>query len=304
MSQEEAKQKVVLVTGCSAGGIGHHLALEFAAHGCRVYATARNRQRLELSSANITPLELDVTSQESVQQAVDTILKDCGRINVVVNNAGQLCIGPATEVSIAEAQSVFDTNVLGAMRVSQTAVPHMAPHSTIVNVGSVSGYTASPWAGYYAASKAALHKLSDAMRMELSPFDINVVVLAPGAIKSNLAKNTNIHLREGSVFSRARSDIERRARHSQCEGATPADRFAREVVPLLLRNRPPAYISRGHLAVRMFLAYYFPAWLGDYVVGRPFMRGLTGARPSSRLSWLVAAGVLLAFAMAAVKYSN
>ncbi|KAJ2374249.1 hypothetical protein IW150_003204, partial [Coemansia sp. RSA 2607] len=179
-SKSRLAKKVVLITGCSSGSIGHALALEFASHGCIVYASARDKSKLDscLSACNIEGIELDVTNENSIQSAVSKIVAYTGRIDVLVNNAGQGCVGPAVEVESDKVQQVMDVNFSGPARMCRAVAPYMMDRrqGTIVNVGSVGGYAATPWVGYYAASKAALHALSDSMRVELDPFNVRVVV--------------------------------------------------------------------------------------------------------------------------------
>ncbi|KAJ2829557.1 hypothetical protein GGI24_002107 [Coemansia furcata] len=270
-------ERVVLITGCSAGGIGHHLALELAAHGCRVFAGVRTLSKAQTLADNprIEAVELDVTSDESVEAALAHVLAATGgRIDVLVNNAGVLCAGPAVEVPLAQVQQVFDTNVVGLARLCRAVAPVMMERrqGTIVNVGSVSGYVATPWVGYYAASKAAAHAYSDALRMELAPFGISVVVVAPGSVKSNLVANhSELHVGDGtSRYELARPAIEARTGLSQQDDTTPVNRFARVIVPQLLRKSPSAYITYGAHSVAMWILYYTPPVISDYLLGRRF----------------------------------
>ncbi|KAJ1663080.1 hypothetical protein IW140_005881 [Coemansia sp. RSA 1813] len=267
---------VVLITGCSAGGIGHHLALEFAtAHKCKVYASARDVTKIsvDLQNKGITPVALDVTNQASVDSAIAFVQKDAGcNIDILVNNAGQICVSPVVEVDVNQAQRIFDTNVIGVTRVCKAVAPQMMDnrHGTIVNVGSVSGYATTPWVGYYAASKAALHMLTDAMRMELAPFNVRVVLLAPGGIISNLHANGKAILSKDSRYGSVRNQVDERAKLSQAGSATPTTQFASVVVPKLLMRNPPAYITYGNHSALMWIAYYLPWWMRDYFAGGRF----------------------------------
>ncbi|KAJ2558892.1 hypothetical protein GGH95_004982, partial [Coemansia sp. RSA 1836] len=186
-----SQEQVVLITGCLAGGIGYHMALEFAAHGCWVFAgicTLSKAQTLA-SNACIEVVELDVTDAASVDTTVAYVLAAVGgHIDMLVNNAGILCSGPAIKVSSAQVQQVFDTNVIGVARLCHAIAPAMMDHrhGTIVNIGSACRYISLPWTSFYSASKAALHAYSDALCMELKPFGIGVVVVVPGYIASNI----------------------------------------------------------------------------------------------------------------------
>ncbi|KAI8319693.1 NAD(P)-binding protein [Martensiomyces pterosporus] len=277
-------QQVVLITGCSAGGIGHFLALEFASHGCKVYASARNTDKLQgLAEHGIESIELDVTSPESVTSAVAHVVKLAGHIDILVNNAGVPCVGPAVEVDMDQVQRAFDTNVFGLTRLCQAVAPHMIKRrrGTIVNVGSVVGYVATPWAGFYSSTKAAVHALSDAMRMELAPFGVHVVVVAPGGIKSNIATHTTITLPEGSSYEPALEAIRARAEYSQTGNSTPTDEFARVVISQILVPKPRPYITYGANSLSVWLAYYYPPVLRDSVLAKKFGTQVLAQPPAS-----------------------
>ncbi|KAM0901864.1 hypothetical protein ACQ4PT_019695 [Festuca glaucescens] len=177
---------VVLVTGCSEGGIGNAMARAFAAAGCAVVATARSRSSMRglEGDPRYLVLELDVGSDESARRAVGDALREFGRVDVLVNNAGVHLVAPLAEVPMDSFQQVFDTNVYGAMRMIQAVIPHMMERrkGTIVNVGSITALAPGPWAGAYSASKAALHALSDTLRVELRNFGINVMIVAQEAL--------------------------------------------------------------------------------------------------------------------------
>ncbi|KAJ1941641.1 NADPH-dependent 1-acyl dihydroxyacetone phosphate reductase [Linderina macrospora] len=301
-----AQSKVVLITGCSDGGIGHYLAVEFAARGCTVYASARNPSKITYGDDKlIIPLELDVTSMESVKAAVAHVVQEAGRIDVLVNNAGVSCMGPMVEVDIERVRQAYDTNVLGVARVCQVVSPHMIRQrsGTIANVGSVVGYSTTPWAGVYASTKSAVHAMSDAMRMELSPFNVHVTVVAPGGIKSHFADNSELELPEWTNYSLAKPAIEARIKYSQVGGVTPTDEFAAVVVGRILADHPSAYITYGNHSTLTWLMYYVPPVLRDRILARRFNTGLLngkGAGSSSSVSGALKALLALAAAGAVV----
>lgn len=179
---------VALITGCSTG-IGRALVHELAAAGYRVVATARRTETLAGLPAALT-LPLDVEQTESVEAAVNETMRTLGRIDVLVNNAGYGQMGAVEEVSDEQMHKVFEVNVHGAMRMVRAVVPHMRRQGSgqIVNLSSVAGRIAMPTLGVYCATKYAVEALSDALRLELAPFGIRVVVVEPGFIRTEFEK--------------------------------------------------------------------------------------------------------------------
>ena len=178
--------KVALVTGGSSG-IGEVTARQLKDAGFVVYAAARRTGRMAgLQADGIHVVALDVTDEESVRKAVDTVLAEQGRIDVLINNAGYGSYGSLEEVPLAEAQAQLDVNVIGLARLTQLVLPAMRAQGsgTVVNVSSVGGRFATPMGAWYHASKYAVEGMSDAMRLELNRFGINVVVIEPGSIQT------------------------------------------------------------------------------------------------------------------------
>lgn len=177
---------VVLVTGASTG-IGKATAVLLAQEGYIVYGAARRMEKLlELQPLGVRPVKLDLTQDSSIVACVTYILEQAGRINVLVNNAGFGSYGALEDVSMADARYQLEVNVLGAMRLTQLILPTMRTTRAgkIVNVSSVGGKSAFPLGGWYHASKFALEALSDSLRNEVRPFGIDVIVIEPGATKS------------------------------------------------------------------------------------------------------------------------
>ncbi|HEX7479294.1 MAG TPA: SDR family oxidoreductase [Polyangiales bacterium] len=245
-----APPHVILVTGCSTG-IGRAIARELHARGHRVFATARNPEKLvDLAQAGIDTLALDVNDPTSIRAAVDATIAKAGRIDVLVNNAGVNICGPLMEVPEAELRSVLATNVLGLLAVTQAVFPHMADRRSgrIVNLGSVVGILPTPFAGMYCASKSAVHMLSEVLRMELLPFGIDVVVVQPGGVKSEIAASASQGIerysQDSSRYKPMYSGIVKRANSSQ-DNPMPAEEFARELVAQALALEAPRLIRLG-----------------------------------------------------------
>jgi len=175
-------QPVVLITGASSG-VGHATARLLAQKGYRVFGTSRSPSRGE-SAVEMVPL--DVRDDDSVKACVKSVLDQAGRIDVLINNAGYELAGALEETSLEEARAQFDTNFFGVVRMVTAVLPSMRERrqGRIITVGSLSGVSAIPFMGMYSASKCALEGYSDALRMEVAPFNIHVSLIEPGFLKT------------------------------------------------------------------------------------------------------------------------
>jgi NAD(P)-dependent dehydrogenase (short-subunit alcohol dehydrogenase family) len=179
-------EKIALVTGGSSG-IGEATAVELVRLGYTVYAGARRLERMEgLRAQGVRTLSLDVTDEGSLRAAVSTIEKEAGRIDVLVNNAGYGSYGSVEEVTLEEGRRQFDVNLFGAMRLTQLVIPVMRRQKSgwIINISSIGGKIYTPFGAWYHGTKFALEGMSDVLRAELKPFGIGVVVIEPGAIRT------------------------------------------------------------------------------------------------------------------------
>jgi short-subunit dehydrogenase len=179
-------KQVVLITGASSG-IGKSVAEYLFDQGYAVYGAARRTEKMAgLKSRGIKILEMDVTDESSSRSGVDKIIAAEGRIDVLINNAGFGSYGAVEDVPLEDAKYQLEVNVLGAARLIKLVLPYMrAQHSgKIVNISSIGGKLATPFGGWYHASKFALEGLSDSLRNEVRPFGIDIIVIEPGGIKS------------------------------------------------------------------------------------------------------------------------
>jgi NAD(P)-dependent dehydrogenase (short-subunit alcohol dehydrogenase family) len=182
-------KSTVVVTGVSSG-IGRAAAEKFAEQGCRVFGTVRN-------VAKATPLpgveliDMDVRDDASVQRGIQSIVDRTQRIDVLVNNAGIALVGAVEETSVAEAASIFDTNVFGILRTSKAVLPHMRAQRSgrIINVSSVLGFLPAPYMGLYSASKHAVEGMSETLDHEVRQFGIRVILVEPGYTRTALESN-------------------------------------------------------------------------------------------------------------------
>ena len=186
-------ENVALVTGCSSG-IGLETAVALAREGHFTFATMRNLKKVEAlekivkdENLPISILELDVDNKESMDNAIEKIIEQKGRIDTLVNNAGWGMWGTVEDVSIDEFKEQFETNFFSIVRMIQKIAPIMRKQKSgsIVNVSSVAGRIGFPVSPAYISSKFALEGLSECLRFELSPFGINVITIEPGVIKTN-----------------------------------------------------------------------------------------------------------------------
>jgi NAD(P)-dependent dehydrogenase (short-subunit alcohol dehydrogenase family) len=206
---EETRHKEVCVVTGSSSGIGRATALAFLEEDWVVYATARDPEDVsELADAGCRTAELDVTDESQVAAVVERVVDEQGRIDCVVNNAGFAQFGPLEDVPTASVERQFDVNAFGPHRLVRAALPHMreAGDGTIVNVSSVVGKLSIPGSGAYAASKAALESMSDALRAEVEAFGVDVVVVAPGPVDSSFYDRADEEL-DGADESGAYDDI-------------------------------------------------------------------------------------------------
>ena len=178
-----ASQKpVALVTGASSG-IGQATAELLAAQGFTVFGTSRTPIQ---DTRSYTWLPLDVRSEDSVQAAVQSLLAQAGRIDLLVNNAGYVQVGAIEESSVADAQAQLDTNLLGVIRMVKAVLPVMRQQGLgrIINISSIVGHVAAPHFGLYATSKFALEGLSEALREEVRPFGVSVSLIEPSYVNT------------------------------------------------------------------------------------------------------------------------
>ncbi len=274
--------KVALVTGAGSG-IGRALALELQANNFKVYVTVRRQNQLaEQQALGLSPLLLDVNDQNAVHLAISQIEQEQQRLDLLINNAGFGAMGPVLDCSEAELQQQFQTNVFSIVSLTRRCLPLLAKSGgTVANIGSVSADFVTPFAGVYCASKAALHALNTALRLELAPFGIHTVLVQPGAIASSFGNTAISHaeqlLSEQSPWWPLREGIRLRAAASQ-QKPTPAHQFAHKVVKKLQQNPPPRRIRAGYGSVVLpLLAALLPEFLLDAILRRKFVLPKNGS---------------------------
>jgi len=182
----------VLVTGCSTG-IGRAIAEELLRQGHTVWATARRPDTLaDLAERGARITGLDVTDEASMAAAVAEVEAAHGSVGALVNNAGYGEYGAVEEVDLDKVRAMFETNVFGLARMCQLVLPGMrrAGHGRIVNIGSMGGRFTFPMGGYYHATKYAVEALTDALRIEVKQFGVDVSLVEPGVTRSAFVEKT------------------------------------------------------------------------------------------------------------------
>jgi NAD(P)-dependent dehydrogenase (short-subunit alcohol dehydrogenase family) len=281
-------QRTIMITGCSSG-IGAALARELHRKGQQVIATARRPETLApLAELGITTLPLDVNDDQSIAAAMDRVAESVGSLDMLINNAGFSQVGVVLDLTRDDLRRQYETNVIAPVAVTRAAMPLLRAavaqrgSATLVNVGSIVGLFTTPYAAAYCSSKAAVHSISDALRMELKPFGIEVVMIQPGGVRSSFGDHAEegIRLPEDSLYKGAEAGIRARAQAGQ-QNATPAEEFVVPVVEKLLRDNPPAIIRGGANSVRLpLLKKLLPLRLFDAQVSKVF--GLDRFKPESR----------------------
>jgi NAD(P)-dependent dehydrogenase (short-subunit alcohol dehydrogenase family) len=240
--------RIALVTGASTG-IGLATASRLAAQGFRVFGTSRTPAPGGSTSYEL--LSLDVRSDLSVQECIETVLHRAGRIDLLVNNAGYALGGALEENSISDAQAQFDTNVFGAMRMINTVLPIMRHQGggQIISISSLLGVVALPYLSLYSSSKYALEGLMEGLRSEVRPFHIAVSLVEPTYIKTNFA--VQAPARPLADYAPFRESVLKYV-SSTIEHAPDPDLVARTIVRIATTGRPHLHYRvgpRGNLLV-------------------------------------------------------
>lgn len=269
-------QKRILITGCSADGIGAALALALARKGHHIFATARKLSKIPeslVSLSNVTPVQLDVTSPESITEAVRVVEDHGVGLDVLINNAGSGYTMPLLDVDIKIAQQTYDTNVWGVIRTTQAFAPLLLrSRGKIVTLSSVGGVTNTPWIGIYSSSKSAITTISETLRLELAPLGINVLTVMVGTVTTSFHSNEpEFSLPNSSHFLRARDTIALWAAGQAWPKGCPVQAFADSIVDDILRKSGMIWRGPNSKGV-WFASKWIPQWLWDY--GLSYQQGL------------------------------
>lgn len=263
---------IVLITGASSG-IGKAAAKMLLAGGYKVYAGARrveNLKELEYLGARIMPL--DVTDENSLKSFVNAVLESEGRLDILINNAGYGAHGAIEDVPMSEARRQFDVNLFGLARLTQMALPVMRKQGSgkIVNISSIAGRITMPLAGWYHATKYALEAYSDALRAEVSGFGIKVILIEPGAIKTewDTVALANLSKYSGAgPYAELAGRLTNKFRAGYRSGAPGPEVVAETILKALRSSRPAArYAVPFQAGLILLLKRLLPDRLLDFAI--------------------------------------
>ncbi|MFD0733249.1 oxidoreductase [Planotetraspora mira] len=267
---DETQGQVWLITGCSTG-FGRELVLAALAGGHRVMATARRPETLadlaEFGGDRVSTTALDVTDPASIQAAVKTTLATFGRIDVVVNNAGSMLLGAVEEFTMAELRSQMEVVFFGAAEVTKAVVPLMRDQGsgTIVQMSSLGGLMTYPGYGAYHSAKWALEGLSETLAAELAPLGVRVLIVEPGAFRTEFNRNIN---KTNEIAAYHESSGVTRNLTDQLLDAEPNDpaKGAAAIVKALYSKNPPLRLVLGNDGVDQVRAHheFFLAQVADW----------------------------------------
>jgi NAD(P)-dependent dehydrogenase (short-subunit alcohol dehydrogenase family) len=253
-----SKSIVVVVTGVSSG-IGRVAAEKFAKRGCQVFGTVRSIAKTK-PLPGVELIEMDVRDDASVKRGIQSIIDQAERIDVLVNNAGMTMIGAVEETATSEAAALFETNVFGILRTTQSVLPTMRAQRSgrIVNVSSVLGFLPAPYMGLYSASKHAVEGLSETLDHEVRQFGIRVTLVEPYYTRTNLEANSPQAKSKIADYDRER-DLVSRSVADSVNGAPEPSEVANTIVEAALGTWRMRRTPAGQASLLSKLRRFMPA---------------------------------------------
>jgi len=271
-------RRIVLITGASSG-FGKASAIYLSQNGYCVYGTSRSAD-FDKTPTDSYPddsffrmIPMDVRDTSSVTKGVSHILKNEGRIDIVMNNAGIATAGAVEEVSIEEVKNQFETNFFGAIRICQAVLPQMRNQKSgcIINISSIGGVMGLPFQGAYSASKFALEGMTEALRIEVKPFGVHVVLIEPGDFKTDFTQNRIMTkgFHQNSVYADQLKTALPLMENEERNGADP-HQLALLVEKIINHPNPKVRYTIGKLEQRLSTLY--KRWAPSLMYERSFMK--------------------------------
>ena len=267
-------QKVIMITGASSG-MGKDAALKLIRDGHVVYGAARRVEKMkDLVDAGGHSIAMDVTKEDQVLAGVKKVLDEQGRIDVLINNAGYGLYGSVEDVSMEDARRQFDVNIFGLARLTKEVLPHMRAQGSgrIINISSMGGKIYTPLGAWYHATKHALEGWSDCLRLELKQFNIDVVVIEPGAIETEFGDVMGKPMLErsaGGPYEKMAQMVAKTTEAAYVPGASsPTSVIANLISKAISASRPKTRYAAGKYAKPMI---FLRKWFSDRTFDRVIM---------------------------------
>lgn len=259
-------KKVVLITGASAG-LGKDFAHRLLDEGYEVIAVARRVESMsDLKEKGATTLKMDITQEEDIVQVVETIKNDFGRVDVLINNAGYSEQGAVETIEMDIARRQFEVNLFGLASLTKKVIPMMREQSKgkIINISSAAGKVYVYLGAWYVATKHALEGWSDSLRLELKPFGIDVVIVQPGAIKTefnDVATNPMVERAKGTVYEEVTDMVAKTVESPEIKEGGSDPKVITDLVMKAIKAKKPKrrYVGGKYAKPLMFVR----KWLGD-----------------------------------------
>lgn len=274
MTHKITPSRIALVTGASSG-MGKEIAKALIQDGLTVIVAARRVEKMDdLKALGAHPISLDIANEASITALVDEITNTFGSVDVLVNNAGFGLYGAIEDIPLDEARYQFEVNLFGLARLTQLLLPFMREkqEGKIINISSMGGQVYTPLGGWYHASKHALEGWSDCLRIELSQFGIDVVIVQPGAIETNFGNVMEDQLMKfsgiGAYKGLVQALVKSLAENFKKGGASSPQVITALVSKAVRSNRPKTRYVAGRYAKPML---FIRKWFGDRVYDKAIM---------------------------------
>ncbi len=257
--------KVAVITGGSAG-IGNAIAKRFAENGYRVFNLSRSE------AEGFESIKTDVSSRENVFESIEEVIRRTGRIDVLVNNAGFGISGAVEDTEESAVRKIFDVNYFGTLFLTQAVIPHMRENGggTIINMSSAGAPLSLPFQSFYSATKSAVSSLSEALRIELKPFNIKVSTILPGDVKTSFTARREKNKTNNSVYGERIQKSVEKMEHDEQNGMSP-DVIAKIALRIAKSKNPPVYVVGGlPYKFLVTLGRLLPKRLVLYVIGKMY----------------------------------
>lgn len=270
-------KKVIVITGASSG-MGKDFALSLLGKGHIVYGLARRVEKMQdIVQAGGNAIAMDVTDESQIQAAVDQILKEQDKVDVLINNAGYAVYGTVEEVPIETARRQFEVNIFGLASLTQKIIPFMREKKSgrIINISSMGGKIYTPMGAWYHATKHALEGWSDCLRIELKPFGVDVVIIEPGGIATEFSNVFQEHFQgdaENGPYAKALQSIINSTQEMSEKGRLSDPSVITKLIDKAVHSKRPKtrYVAGAYAKPMMFMRKYFGDRFFDKMLMRQF----------------------------------